>query len=237
VRGRAGVAGLVAALGLAASAGAQTEDVHAAVRDGFARLLGGPAELRADFVPDLHPGSYARLSLHARRARVETLEVDKVWIQVVGVVFDADALPRGELRATEVRDAALHAHIPIRAIAEYLEREAGARQVRLEPDRGLLRAEGVVDVGGAPVQVRLLAALEADGAPKVFLRLRRAAVNGLPLGPALLQDLERRVNPLVDLRGWPVAFPIRATQVTDRHVVVSSQEDLSKPCVFCLPAP
>lgn len=142
MRGRAGGGGTRCALGLAAPAGPQTEDVHAAVRNGFGRLLGGPAELQADFAPDLHQGSSARLSLHARGARVGTLEVDEVWIQVVGVVFDGDALRRGELRATEVREAALHAHIPI-----------------------------------------------------------------------------------------------RATRVTDRHGVVSSQEDLSKPCVFCLSVP
>ena len=58
-------------------------------------------------------------------------------------------------------------------------------------------------------------------------------MNHLPVPYALVDRLERSMNPIVDFRGWPVPFKIRSLHSTADGFVLSSQTDYSQPCNDC----
>jgi hypothetical protein len=87
------------------------------------------------------------------------------------------------------------------------------------------------------MNLQMRVAFEARNTPEVFIRFREIRVGWLPLPEALRSEVERRVNPLIDIREWPLRFRISAVAVTAAHVVMSSKQDLSQPCHFCVTPP
>ncbi len=214
---------------LGGTAGANSD---AAVRVAFARLLGHPLELRIELVPDLLEGMYARVSLYARQARIGGLVVDELWVRLRGVAFDPMALGRQELRATMQRESSLHALVGIRSLEEYLVQSPDVEEVRLVYDRGLIAGQGKVRIRGVPVQVGMRVGFEALGTPAVYIRVHALRVKGVPLPPAVVAEFERRINPLVDMRSWPVRFAVRSVRITPTAVVLSTLKDAAT-CDFC----
>ncbi|MEM2542806.1 MAG: hypothetical protein QXR35_05035, partial [Candidatus Korarchaeum sp.] len=58
-------------------------------------------------------------------------------------------------------------------------------------------------------------------------------VNGVPLPAPVVEEFERRINPLLDMAEWPVSFRIRSVRITSTHVVLTTLRHPADPCDFC----
>jgi hypothetical protein len=58
-------------------------------------------------------------------------------------------------------------------------------------------------------------------------------VNGVPLPAPVVEEFERRINPLLDMAQWPVSFRIRSVRITPTHVVLTTLRRPTDPCDFC----
>lgn len=215
------------------SVAAPAGGAEGALRGAFADLLGGPPVLRLEAVPDLQEGMYARISLYAQRARIAGLLVDHLWVRLRGITLDPEGLRRGRLRILAQRDAALHALVGLRSLEEFLARNPDVEEVRLEYHRGLIAGQGVLRMRGMPVRVGMVVGFEALGTPAVFVRVHALRVNGVPLPAPVVEEFERRINPLLDMAEWPVSFRIRSVRITSTHVVLTTLRHPADPCDFC----
>jgi hypothetical protein len=231
----------LAAIGLAAAArplaaqgsGAASEGERL-VRAGFVKLLGNPATLRMEVVPDLHEGMYARVSIYAQRAKISGMAVDDLWVKLVGVTFDTAALRRGEIKATETRQSDLHGTVAIQSIEAYLAANKDVKEIKLGYDQGDIAGEALINVGGVQLRTRMRTFFEAEGTPEVFIRVKNLWVNGLPVPRPLVETLERQINPLLNIREWPVRFRMAGTRITRSAVILSTQRNVAAPCGFCV---
>jgi len=215
------------------AASASAGGAEGALRGAFADLLGGPPVLRLEAVPDLQEGMYARISLYAQRARIAGLLVDHLWVRLRGVTLDPEGLMQGRVRVLAQRDAALHALVTLRSLEEFLARSPDVEEVHLEYHRGLLAGRGVLRMRGMPVRVGMVVGFEALETPAVFVRVHALRVNGVPLPAPVVEEFERRINPLLDMAQWPVSFRIRSVRITPTHVVLTTLRRPTDPCDFC----
>lgn len=199
----------------------------------LARLLGDPPLMRMDVVPDIYEGGYARISVYAQRAAVGGMRVDELWIRLTGVSFDPDALRQGALKVLQVRDSGIFGRLNLGSIAAYLEKQGTVRDVKLIQDGDSIMATGIMMLDGVPARIRIHGLFQVYGDPEIYFHIQGLFVNSLPLPYAVIDRLERSMNPVVDLRSWPVPFKIRSFRSTPQGFVLSSQRDFAQPCNDC----
>ncbi|MBM3449752.1 MAG: hypothetical protein FJX78_01970 [Armatimonadetes bacterium] len=204
------------------------------VRSAFVMLLGNPPALHMEVVHDLYENVYARISLYAQKAKISGMAVDELWVKLVGVTFDGAALRRGQIKATETRQSYLHGSVAISSIETYLASNKDVKEIKLEFDRGDIAGDALINIGGVYLRTRMRTFFEAAGTPEVYIRVRNLWVNGLPVPQPLVEMLERRINPLLDIRQWPMRFQMAGTRITPTSVILSTQKDLAAPCGFCV---
>lgn len=229
---------LVAALAMAlGGAGPGRADIPVAsvevLRPLFSRLLGNPPVLEMDVVPDLYEGGYARVSLYARQADIKGMRVDELWIRLVGVSFDPALLRQGALKVLSLRDSAIYGKLSLASVEEFLNHEKVVRDVRLRLDGESVVGVATVLYNGVPTRVRMQGVFQVYGEPEVYFHIQALLVNWIPVPYVVVDRLERQINPVLDLRSWPVAFPLRTFRQTPSGFILSSQRDLSQPCAAC----
>lgn len=190
--------------------------------------------LRVDAVPDLYEGGYARVSVYAARATLAGgFRVDEVWVRLLGVSFNPQALRAGEFRVDSVRDTAIHMRVSVRNLERYFTEINPWKDIRVWAQDGFLHARGTVLLSGIPTRVELKGSLAVADRPELYFHVERLRVNGLPVPPAVLRELERRYNPLLTQADWPVRFRLRSVRIRADDVVISSQASADAPCGFC----
>jgi hypothetical protein len=199
----------------------------------FSRLLGNPRVLDMDVVPDLYEGGYARVSLYARGADIKGMRIDELWIKLVGVSFDPQLLRQGTLKVLSLRDSAIYGKLSLASVEEFLNHESVVRDVRLRLDGESVVGVATVLYNGVPTRVRMQGVFQVYGEPEVYFHIQALLVNWIPVPYVLVDRLERQINPILDLRSWPVAFPIRTFRQTPSGFILSSQRDFSQPCAAC----
>ncbi len=220
---------LLATLSLAAAAAHADET---ALRRAVSTFFQEARVLRVDAVPDLYEGGYARVSVYAAGATLTGgFRVDEAWVKLVGPSFNPQALRRGQFQLDGVRDTALHMRVSFQSLEQYFSQLTPGQRVRLWSDRGLVYGRGTVPLWGAFLPVELRGTFAVDGGPELYFRVDRLRVNGLPVPEAVLKELERRFNPVLTQKDWPVRFKLRAVVVNTGDVMVSSQAD--GVCRFC----
>ena len=220
---------LLVTLSLAAAAAHADE---AALRRAVSTFFQEARVLRLDAVPDLYEGGYARVSVYAAGATLTGgFRVDEAWVKLVGPSFNPQALRRGQFQLDGVRDTALHMRVSFQSLEQYFSQLTPGQRVRLWSDRGLVYCRGTVPLRGAFLPVELRGTFAVDGGPELYFRVDRLRVNGLPVPEAVVKELERRFNPVLTQKDWPVRFKLRAVVVNTGDVVVSSQADGL--CRFC----
>ncbi len=228
VLGRIGVITVIV-LGLAAGVAAQTE---ADLQQAFSAFF-RTNDVRIDSVPDLYPGGYARVSVYARKASLGGLVVDEVWMRLVGMTVDVEALRQGTLRVTDYRDTALHARASIKSLEEYFLAGNAFKDIRLWSDGAYLFGEGTVPYNGQPIKIWLKGFFAVGGTKEVYFYVDNIRVNGWPMPTFLIRKLETEFNPVLSQNTWPVTFKIRSLKMTQDVFVISSQADPSAPCSYC----
>ncbi len=182
--------------------------------------------LRVDAVPDLYEGGYARVSVYAARATLTGgFRVDEAWVKLVGASFNPQALRRGQFELDGVRDTALHMRVSFHNLEQYFSQITPGQEVRLWSERGYVYGRGTVPLWGALLPVQLRGRFAVEGGPELYFRLDRLRVNGLPVPEPVLRELERRFNPVLTQKDWPVRFRLRWVEVGEEDVTVSSQPD------------
>jgi len=199
----------------------------------FTQLLDNPPVLRLDVVPDLYEGGYARISIYAEHPDIKGMRIDQLWIRLVGVSFDPQALRAGELKVQDVRESAIYGKLQLASVQDFLNHEGSVQDVRLVAREDTILASGTVLYNGVPTRVRMQGVFQVYGAPEVFFHLQALLVNSIPVPYVLVDKLERQMNPVVDFRTWPVPFPIRTFHQDNGTFVLSSQTDYSQPCEAC----
>ncbi|MFN3285238.1 MAG: LmeA family phospholipid-binding protein [bacterium] len=221
---------LVALLALCGAPVASADE--ALVRQAVASFFREARVLRVDVVPDLYEGGYARVSVYAARATLsDGFRVDEAWVRLVGVSFNPQALRRGQFQVDGVRDSALHMRVSFENLEQYFSQLTPGQRVRLWSERGYVYGRGVVPLWGAQLPVELRGAFAVEGGPEMYFRLDRLRVNGFPVPEPVVRELERRFNPVLTQKDWPVRFKLRAVVVNSQDVVVSSQPGAS--CRIC----
>jgi hypothetical protein len=221
-------------LALAASVPAQpaASQDEPLLRQAVASFFRDARVLRLDAVPDLYEGGYARVSVYAARATLSGgFRVDEAWVRLVGASFNPQALRRGQFQLDGVRDTALHMRVTFDSLELYFSQLTPGQRVRLWSERGLVYGRGVVPLWGAQLPVDLRGVFAVDGGPELYFRVERLRVNGLPVPDAVVRELERRFNPVLTQKDWPVRFKLRAVVVNAEDVVVSSHPGAA--CRIC----
>lgn len=199
----------------------------------FGHLLGDPAMLHLEAVPDLYDGGYARVSLYGRHVMIKGMLIDELWIRLVGVSFDPAALRRGALKILDIRDNAIYGTLSLAAVQDFLNQQASVKDVRLALDQEAVTGAATVVYNGIPTRVRMQGIFQVYGQPEVFFHIQALSVNSIPVPYVLAANLERQINPVVDFRTWPVQFKIRTFRQTPKGFVLSSQRDFGQPCDIC----
>lgn len=200
----------------------------------FDQLLGNPKELRVNAIPyPLRQGEYARVYLYARGARIGGLIVDELWIRLESLTVDLPALNGGILKAKDYLDSAIYARISIRSLEEFFLAANSFKDIRLWVEGGSIHGTGTVLFQGVPTKIRLSGFFAANGEPEVWFYVETLYLNLLPVPSLIYYQLERQINPILNLRSWPVVFKIRSVKVTREHIIIATQADLSKPCMIC----
>ncbi|HET9002139.1 MAG TPA: hypothetical protein VFP86_21060 [bacterium] len=197
------------------------------------RILGNPQTMRLDVVPDVYEGGYARISVYAQGAAVSGMRIDEMWIRLIGASFDPAELRGGGLKVLQVRDSGVFGRLNLKNIETFLAQQGTVKDLRLTRDEEMVIATGTLSFNGVPSQVRLKGLFQVYGEPEIYFHIHAMAVNGLPVPFALVERLERQLNPVVDFRSWPVPFKIRSFRATRDGFVLSSQRDFSQPCNDC----
>jgi hypothetical protein len=199
----------------------------------FSHLLGDPEYLHMEAVPDIYDGGYARISLYGRHVMINGMLIDELWIRLVGVSFDPAELRKGRLKVVDIRDDGIYGKLSVAAVQDFLDHQAAVKDVRLGVSAEAVTGAATVVYNGIPTRVRMQGVFQVYGEPEVFFHIQSLSVNSIPVPYVLAANLERQINPVVDLRGWPVHFKIRAFHQTPEGFVLSSQRDFSQPCNIC----
>jgi len=192
--------------------------------------------LHFDAVPDLYEGGYARISVYTRRARIADLLVEEGWVRLRGATLNVAQLREGNFRVDAVRDAAMRLRVSIRALEESMQAASPKDDIRITSDGTFLYGQGTVPLGGRLVRVELKGTLLVRGTPEVFLNLATLRLNNFPLPSPLVEAVERRYNPVVKQRRWPVRFNFHSIRLTREEFLVSSEAD-PLVCSFCADVP
>lgn len=225
---------LLALGGLLAAAPAPANE--ALLRQAIASFFRDARVLRLDAVPDLYEGGYARVSVYAAGATLSGgFRVDEAWVRLVGASFNPQALRRGQFQVDSVRDTALHMRVSFDSLERYFSELTPGQRVRLWSERGYVHGRGVVPLWGPEVPVELRGVFAVDGGPELYFRLDRLRVSGLPVPEPVVKQLERRFNPVLTQKDWPVRFKLRAVLTQPADLVVTSQPGAS--CRICADFP
>ncbi|MCS7234603.1 MAG: LmeA family phospholipid-binding protein [Armatimonadota bacterium] len=229
---------LLALAGLVPTQPAASQD-DPLLRQAVASFFRDARVLRLDAVPDLYEGGYARVTIYAARAALTGgFRVDEAWVRLVGASFNPQALRRGQFQLDGVRDTALHLRVTFDSLELFFSQLTPGQRVRLWSERGWVYGRGVVPLWGAQLPMDLRGVFVVNGGPELYFRVDRLRVNGLPVPEAVVKELERRFNPVVTQKDWPVRFNLRAVVVNADDVVVSSDPQAAcRVCADFAPAP
>lgn len=199
----------------------------------FGHLLGDPAFLHMEAVPDIYDGGYARVSLYGRNVNIKGMLIDELWIKLVGVSFDPAELRAGNIKVVDIRDDAIYGKLSLAAVQDFLSRQASVQDVHLGTNAEAITGAATVNYNGIPTRVRMQGVFQVYGEPEVFFHIQALSVNSIPVPYVLAANLERQINPVLDFRSWPVMFKIRTFKQTPQGFVLSSQRDFSQSCNTC----
>ncbi len=187
-----------------------------------------------DTVPDLYPGGYARISIHARNANLGGMVVDDVWVRLVGVSLDPAAMQQGQLKVLDFRGTAIHGQVGVQRLQNFFNAGGGIKDLRLWTDGMSLYGEGSFPYEGVNLRVWLKGQFSVDGTKEVRFHIENMTVDGFPVFSPIIRVLEDKINPVLSQRDWPVTFTLKSLQMTKEGFVLSSQPDALAPCAFCL---
>lgn len=239
-------AGAILAVVVAAPAAAD----EALLRRAFEAFLHSADELRIEAIPDLYDGGYARVTVIGRRVQLtEGLRVDEAMINLVGVSLDPEALRAGKLRVLDARDSAMQVRVALRSMEEHfnagtskvmrdrLGSSSPARDIRLWAEDGYLLGSGTVMFRGSVRRMRMKGFFAVDGTTEIYFYIETLHADGLPLPVSVIREVERRINPVVHQRDWPVTFKIRSVRLDAQGLTISSRADAAAPGQGSSPPP
>jgi len=203
----------------------------------FSRLLGNPPVVRVTAVPGTHDGAYDQIGVYAEHAAIQGLRIDQLWFRLLGVTLDPSQLRRGTLQVLAVQHSAIYGKVALESVQDLLNHENTVKDVTLTTDGASTIAAGTIVYSGLPTHVRMRGTFEVSGVPEIFFHLQDLTVDALPMPGAVTAQVEQQINPVVDLRGWPVSFAIRTFRQTETGFILSSQADDTQPCEACIGAP
>jgi hypothetical protein len=207
------------------------------LRPVFSRLLGNPQVVRLNGTPGARDGAYDQIGVYAEHAAIQGLRIDQLWFRLLGVTLDPAELRRGTLKVLNIQKSAIYGKVSRASVQELLNHESAVTDVTLSADGDTTVATGTIMYSGVPTHVSMRGTFRVSGMPEIFFHLEALTVDALPMPPAVASQVEQQINPVVDLRHWPVAFGIRMFRQTDAGFVMSSQPDETLPCEACIGAP
>lgn len=227
---------------LAVVAAAPAAADEALLRRAFESFLHSAEELRIEAIPDLYDGGYARVTVTGRRVRLtQGLRVDEALINLVGVSLDPEALRAGKLRVLDARDSAMQVRVLWRSMEEHfnagtskvlrdnLGSASPTQDIRLWEKDGYLYGSGTIMFGGTLRRMHMKGFFAVDGTTEIYFYIETLHANGLPLPISVIRGVERRINPVVHQRDWPVRFKIRSVRLDTEGLTISSRADAAAP--------
>lgn len=203
---------------------------EALLRRAFGSFMRSADELRIEAIPDLYEGGYARITAIGKRVvLIDGMRVDEAMVNLVGVTLDAAALNAGTLKVIDFRDSAFQAKVLLRSIQEYFNANRLIDDMRLWVEDGYLFGTGTVNFRGVPARMRMKGFFAVSGTTEVWFYFETLHANSLPLPTAVIRDLERQINPIINQQTWPVTFKIRTLRLDGQSLSLSSRSEGSCP--------
>lgn len=200
------------------------------LRRAFSAFMRSAEELRIEAIPDLYEGGYARITAVGKRVvLIDGMRVDEAMVNLVGVSLDPAALQAGALKVLDFRDSAFQAKVMLRSVQEYFNANRIIDDMRLWVEDGYLLGTGTVNFRGQQTRMRMKGFFAVSGTTEVWFYFDTLHANNFPLPVAVIRDIERQINPVINQTTWPVTFKIRALRLDAQSLSLSSRSDGSCP--------
>lgn len=199
---------------------------EALLRRAFSAFMRSAEELRIEAIPDLYEGGYARITAVGKRVvLIDGMRVDEAMVNLVGVSLDPAALQAGALKVLDFRDSAFQAKVMLRSIQDYFNANRIIDDMRLWVEDGYLLGTGTVNFRGQTTRMRMKGFFAVSGTTEVWFYFDTLHANNFPLPVAVIRDIERQINPIINQQTWPVTFKIRALRLDGQSLSLSSRSD------------
>jgi len=202
-----------------------TGRVEAEIEAALPRTLGPAARYEATVQGlDLGDRSAEAVSIVGERVAREGAPVlDRLDVTLRGVALD-----RKTRTLSRADDARATLRLLPADLAAYLNARpdiSSATVAFAAPDRATVRVEGVFEGVRIPVGAEVQGRLVAVGG-RVRLEVSSVRAGRLPLGGAVAQALERRLNPVLDLTEEDLSLRVTAVRVEGPALVLEATGDL-----------
>ncbi len=173
----------------------------------------------------LGSGTAERIQIEGRRvAREDAPVVERLSIDLQGVRYD-----RGTKRLTGAESAQATLRLLPSDLARYLDRQRGLERSEVtlrSPDGIRLRAQGEIEGIRLPLAASIEGRLVAREGT-VHLEVERVSAAGIGLGGRLVQELDERINPVVDLTDEDLALRVTDVRVAADTLTLDATGDLT----------
>lgn len=139
---------------------------------------------------------------------------DGFRIESVDLAFPGPVVPCSPWQATEGTRVDLVIQVSAEDVASYLnsKQPSGLSGFRVSTKNGQLQVVATLKVAILPVEVGAEGILEfTDG--KLNFVPKRAEVGGVGAPEGMVKDQLGKINPLIDLTGWPVDTVVRSIEI------------------------
>ncbi len=163
------------------------------------------------------------LSVAARHLRVGTLDVDAFDATLNRVRFDPEVLYA--TRALEIRSlgsGVAHVTVTQDALAALLALQPSLRDVAVTLQSGRVSLGATVSVLGASLRATGDGRLVLRGDTAVDLLLDQIAVAGVHLPAAMMGEVARSVNPVLDVRSLPFGLHLTGLTIAGGRVMLDA---------------
>ncbi len=141
---------------------------------------------------------------------------DGFRIDSVELAFPAPTVPCSPWRAKEGTKVDVIIRVTSADVAEYLNRKqpSGLSNFRVSTKDGKLQVVATTKIAILPVEVGAEGLLEFAEGRLNFVPLR-AEVGGVGAPEGMIREQFSKINPLIDLTGWPVETVVRSIEILD----------------------
>lgn len=149
-------------------------------------------------------------------------------IDAIDLAFPAPTVPCSPWRAVEGTKVDVKIRVTSEDVATYLnaKQPGGLSNFRVATKDGKLQIVALLKIAILPVEVGAEGTLEFENSRLNFVP-SRAELGGVSAPESMVRDQFSKVNPLIDLTGWPVHTTVRSIEIGDGQILLEGTLELT----------